>query len=285
VVVGNYNKSLGDHYHFSKDELNLANPATVASILEYPKPDTAIAARYVNAIASPAQKVKDDKELATMVANLKLLLAGGVTIATGTDAGNIGTQHAGSYYEELKAMQQAGMTNWQLLEASTINGAKMVGQEKEWGSIAKGKLANMVLLAKDPLAGIDNWKAIEYVISKGVPYKPSSLVQNTPAMLAQQQLNAYNAHDLEAFLEPYAEEVEIYTFPDKLNTKGKEAMRQSYQFVTKTPTLYCNLLNRIVQGNMVIDQEEVFGFGNKPIYGTAIYIIENGKISKVYFQQ
>ncbi len=285
VVVGNYSKALGAHYHFSKDELNLANPTTVSSILEYPKPDTAIAARYINMIASPAEKEKDAKELATMVANLKLLLAGGVTIATGTDAGNIGTQHAGSYFEELKAMQQAGMTNWQLLEASTINGAKMVGQEKEWGSITKGKLANMVLLTKNPLDDIANWQSIEYVINKGVPFKPSSFVKNDPASVAQQQLNAYNAHDLEAFLQPYAEDVEIYQFPDKLQMKGKTEMRERYQFITKTPKLYCNLLNRIVQGNMVIDQEEVFGFGDKPVYASAIYIIEKGEIKKVYFQR
>ncbi len=285
VVVGNYNKVLGDNYHFSTNELNTANPTTIASILEYPKPDTTLAARYINVLATPKQKEQSEKEFANMMTNLKLLVEGGVTIATGTDAGNIGTQHASSYYEELKAMQEAGMDNWQLLEASTINGAKAVGEEKQWGSITKDKLANMLVLAKNPLDDIVNWQSIDWVINKGVPYKPSSFVKHTPAMLAQQQLNAYNAHDLEAFLEPYAEDVEIYTFPDKLNVKGKAAMRESYQFVTKTPKLYCNLLNRIIQGNMVIDQEEVFGFGDKPVYGTAIYIIENGKIKKVYFKQ
>lgn len=285
VVVGNYNKVLGDSYHFSTYELNTANPTTIASILEYPKPDTTLAARYINVLATPKQKEQSEKEFANMMTNLKLLVEGGVTIATGTDAGNIGTQHASSYYEELKAMQEAGMDNWQLLEASTINGAKAVGEEKQWGSITKDKLANMLILAKNPLDDIANWQSIDWVINKGVPYKPSSFLKHTPAMLAQQQLNAYNAHDLEAFLEPYAEDVEIYTFPDKLNVKGKAAMRESYQFVTKTPKLYCNLLNRIIQGNMVIDQEEVFGFGDKPVYGTAIYIIENGKIKKVYFKQ
>lgn len=283
VVVGNYGKALGDHYHFSTDELNLANPTTVASVINYPEPDTTLAANYIRSVT--LQKNRRDKMDSIMKANLKHLLAGGVLIATGTDAGNIGTQHAGSYFEELKAMQQAGMTNWQLLEASTINGAKMVGEDKEWGSIAKGKLANMVLLTKNPLDDINNWKSIEWVINKAVPFKPSSFVKNDPASLAQQQLNAYNAHDLEAFLEPYAEDVEIYQFPDKLQMKGKTQMRAAYQFVTKTPKLYCNLLNRIVQGNMVIDQEEVFGFGEKPIYASAIYIIEDGKIKKVYFQR
>jgi hypothetical protein len=171
------------------------------------------------------------------------------------------------------------------LQSSTINGAKAVGQQADWGSIAKGKQANMVLLEANPLDNLANWRKIDWVINKGKAWKPDSLVINTPETLAQQQLNAYNAHDLDAFLAPYAEDVEVYTFPSKLEFKGKDAMRKSYEFVTKTPKLYCRLLNRIVQGNTVIDHEEVWGFGNRPFYGVAIYVIEKGKIAKVYFPQ
>ena len=283
VVVGNYDKALGNTYHFNTHELSVANPVTVGSILDYPLPDTALAAKYIAGMGSPLQKKAGQRTDSIMMANLKLLIDAGVTIATGTDAGNIGTQHASSYYEELKAMKQAGMSNWQILEASTINGAKAVGEEKQWGSIAKDKLANMLLLEKNPLDDIANLLTIEWVINKGFPMKPSSFVQHTPTILAQQQLNAFNAHDLEAFLEPYAEDVEIYTFPSTLEMKGKVEMRKNYQFVTQLPKLYCNLINRIVQDNMVIDQEEVFGIGEKPVYGLAIYIIEKGKIKKVYF--
>jgi len=283
VVVGNYDKALGNTYHFNTHELSVANPVTVGSILDYPLPDTALAAKYIAGMGSPLQKKAGQRTDSIMMANLKLLIDAGVTIATGTDAGNIGTQHASSYYEELKAMKQAGMSNWQILEASTINGAKAVGEEKQWGSIAKDKLANMLLLEKNPLDDIANLLTIEWVINKGFPMKPSSFVQHTPTILAQQQLNAFNAHDLEAFLEPYAEDVEIYTFPSTLEMKGKVEMRKNYQFVTQLPKLYCNLINRIVQDNIVIDQEEVFGLGEKPVYGIAIYIIEKGKIKKVYF--
>ena len=67
--------------------------------------------------------------------------------------------------------------------------------------------------------------------------------------------------------------------------KGKEKMRNAYQFITGTPGLYCRLVNRIIQGNMVIDQEEVWGFGKEPIRAIAMYVIEEGKIKKVYFKQ
>jgi imidazolonepropionase-like amidohydrolase len=103
--------------------------------------------------------------------NLKKLVNAGVTIATGTDAGNIGTQHAGSYYSELQAMADAGITMWQLLTASTINGAKAIAKEHEWGSIREGKVANMLLLDANPLQGLENCKKINTVINKGVIYK------------------------------------------------------------------------------------------------------------------
>jgi hypothetical protein len=285
VVMGNYGKVLGHQYHFTTNELAVANPTTIASVLNYPQPDTAIAARYINAMSSAMQKAREEKENAAMLANLKKLVTAGVTIATGTDAGNIGTQHAGSYFQELKAMQAAGMSNWQLLEASTINGAKAVGKQNEWGSIVKNKWANMLVLSANPLDDIANWQKIDWVINKGIAFKPDSFIIATPEMLAQQQLNAYNAHDLEAFLAPYAEAVELYMFPDKLIMKGKTAMRKDYQFITQTPKLYCRLVNRIVEGNTVIDQEEVWGFGEKPLTAIAMYVVEGGKITKVYFKQ
>ena len=60
-------------------------------------------------------------------------------------------------------------------------------------------------------------------------------------------------------------------------------MRPIYAELFKnTPNLHCELVNRIVQGNTVIDQERV-QFGNQIIEAIAIYHIENGKIKRVYF--
>jgi imidazolonepropionase-like amidohydrolase len=283
IVAGNYGKVLGDNYHFTTDELHLSHPVTAGSILDYPWPDTALASRYVRRISGPAYQRRRATEDSILLANLKKLYSSGVTIATGTDAGNTGTQHVGSYFEELKLMKDAGFNNWDLLAASTINGAKAVGQQDSLGSITKGKIANMVLLNANPLDGLANWRSIDWVINKGKAFKPDSFLVSTPEMLAQQQLNAYNAHDLEAFLEPYADDVEIYDFPDSLITKGKAQMRERYKFLNNAPGLYCKLINRMVQGNMVIDHEEIWNNGKVRFYGLAIYVVENGKISKVYF--
>jgi hypothetical protein len=79
--------------------------------------------------------------------------------------------------------------------------------------------------------------------------------------------------------------VELYSYPNTLIGKGKEAMRNTYtKMFEETPNLHCELKGRIVQGNVVIDKERV-RFGDKFIEATAIYHIENGKIQKVYFIQ
>ena len=107
----------------------------------------------------------------------------------------------------------------------------------------------------------------------------------TPAQLAQQQLDAYNARDIEAFLAPYSDTVKIFNHPNTLIASGKEKMRGMYEdFFKNTPELHCTLLNRITLGNVVIDQEYVvFSSKRPPAEVIAHYKISNKKIVEVYF--
>ena len=281
VVGANYGEVFGQDYHVSYTDFTTANPTALGSFYDLQHlPDTVFINR-VKTIMKSRKKAQAAMDSILFV-NTKKLLDAGVIIATGTDAGNVGTLHASSYWEELQAMQQAGFNMWQLLQSSTINAARAVGKEKEFGSIQKGKRADLLLLNANPLDSIANWRKIETVINKGVVLKPDSLVEETPLALVQRQLNAYNGHNLEAFLEPYAEDVEIYRFPNTLQMKGKDAMRKAYQFVTQSPSLHCEITERIVQGNTVIDHERV-RFENQTATAIAVYQIEGGKIKKVYF--
>ena len=92
--------------------------------------------------------------------------------------------------------------------------------------------ANLILLNENPVENIENIAKINKVINKGIVINPDTLIKETPFALAQRQLNAYNLRNIEAFLEPYAEDVEIYTYPDKLNYKGKEQMRKNYSGIS-----------------------------------------------------
>lgn len=284
VVAGNYNKVFGQYYKPTAEDFRYAHPTSLNSIFDMGAlKDTVLVNRYKKAILNNVPYLK--REDSIRYTNLKKMADAGVTIATGTDAGNIGTQHVSSYFDELRAMKDAGMNVWSLLEASTINGAKALGRQNQFGAIRKGMQGDVLLLTKNPVENIENWQSIDLVIKKGIAMKPDSVQKPSAVELADQQLAAYNAHNLEAFLAPYAEEVEIYNLnTGKLKVKGKEAMRKQYGFLKTVDVLHCNLLNRIVEGNIVIDHEEIIAAKGK-FYGVAIYEIKNGKIVKVWFPQ
>jgi imidazolonepropionase-like amidohydrolase len=286
VVHDGYSNIFGQKNNFSNYELLKADPHQLGSLLDLKHlPDTLLIRRYKKQFNAETVIANGNKTNAISMENLKKLSDAGVLIATGTDAGNIGTLHASSYFAELKAMQKAGMSNWQIIQASTINGAKILNKENEFGTITTGKKANLILLENNPIENLDNISTINRVINRGVAFNPNELIKETPTALAQRQLNAYNVRNIEAFLEPYAEDVEIYTYPDKLENKGKAEMRKIYSdMFERTPDLHCELLGRIVQGNVVIDKERV-QFGKGIIEAVAIYHIENNKIKKVYFIQ
>jgi len=119
-----------------------------------------------------------------------------------------------------------------------------------------------------------------------VNYTSAVMAQiSDPQAAAQGQLEAYNMQDIDAFLSWYSDDVEVYNFPDELIYKGKNKMRERYSNAWKqNPDQKANVMNRIVNGNTVIDKEHVTGRANGiENYVIAIYKIENGTINKVYF--
>ncbi len=285
LTVGDgYQNTFAQNLSFSNYELTHADPFQLGSLMDLEHiADTTLVKGYKKYATAEKQIANAQKTHDICTQNLKILSDAGVLIATGTDAGNIGTLHASSYLKELQAMQKSGMSNWKIIQASTINAAKILQKENETGSIALGKKADMILLNSNPIDSLEGLIKIFRVIKNGVIIDPDTLIKETPTSLAQRQLNAYNKKNIEAFLEPYADDVEIYNYPDKLMLKGKEMMRKDYvDFFKNTPNLHCELLGRIVQGNVVIDKERV-RFGQSIMEAVAIYHIENNKIKKVYF--
>ena len=282
VVAGNYRKAFGHNYHFTADELSIVNPFTAGTLIDFPLPDTSVGNRYIRSMNSPRNKALQAHTDSVLSVNLKMLQDGGVTIATGTDAGNIGTQHAGSFFNELKAMKDAGLDMWDLLVNSTINGAKAMGNESNTGSVTKGKTADMVLLNANPLDSLTNWRTINYVINRGIAMRPSELLNNSPEMVVQQQLDAYNLQDMDAFLNTYDDSIKIYDLKGHIILKNKADMRRAYSRAFLVPGTHCRLLNRMLQGNNVVDHEEItVPGGPKPFYGIVLYRVEKGKIISV----
>ena len=284
IVHDGYINTFGQKIQFTQHDLLRSDPFQLGSLLDLRHlPDTLLIKNYKQSVNSEAFMAKSDKENDICRQNLKKLSDAGILIASGTDAGNIGTLHASSYLSELKAMQKSGLNNWQIIQASTLNGAKVLNKEKEFGTVSIGKKANLILLDENPIENLENLTKINRVVNRGVVFKPSEIIPETPEALVQRQLNAYNVGNIEAFLEPYADDVELYDYPNTLVGKGKENMRLEYgEMFAKTPNLHCEIKGRIVQGNRVIDKESV-RFNNQTIEATVLYEIENNKIKRVYF--
>ncbi len=223
-----------------------------------------------------------------LLTNLKKLYDYGIPIAAGTDAGNVGVLHGPALFHEFTLMSKAGMSNHDILISATYNGAKLVNRQDRLGSLEKGKLADIVILNSNPLEDIQNTSDIGLVFKNGVRLEPEKLLTSSPADPVQIQLNAYNSKDLEAFLSVYDKDVEVYTFPDSLQYKGIDKMRELYRsFFAKAGNLYCKLVDRMTKDNIVIDRELVrTGIpGRETLNAIAVYEVQNGLIKKIWFIQ
>jgi len=99
----------------------------------------------------------------------------GIPLAIGTDNMGFGTlPHGGSALEMELYVEQVGITAMETLKIATINGARVMGMEKELGSIEKGKLADIVAIKGDLLENIkllQDHNNIKYVMRNGKALK------------------------------------------------------------------------------------------------------------------
>jgi hypothetical protein len=112
-----------------------------------------------------------------------------------------------------------------------------------------------------------------------------SKIQSKAEILVQEQLNAYNERDFEAFIKPYSSQVKVYLFPNTVLYDGLEEMGSQYgRMFARTPELHALLLQRIVNGNTIIDHQKItINPAEDPLEVTIVYKIKENKISEVYF--
>jgi imidazolonepropionase-like amidohydrolase len=107
----------------------------------------------------------------------------GVAISTGTD--DEPGDYAGSFSALLKELallhHDAGMSTPDVLRAGTIVGARVLGHEKDMGTIEPGKLANFVVLDKDPLQDIAFLDTVSMTVKHGVAHHRSDYRPPEPA--------------------------------------------------------------------------------------------------------
>ncbi len=111
---------------------------------------------------------------ANFVRMVKKLYDNGITIVAGTDLGK-----GYSLHRELEIYNQAGIPAPQVLQMATLTAARVMKRDGELGSIAPGKLADLILVNGDPTTNISDIRKIDTVIKGGAVMYPAELY---PAM-------------------------------------------------------------------------------------------------------
>ena len=179
VVFERYGRTFSHQLNLTPEEKKWGNPEVIASLDLTKIPQDKLPDRIKTALAKPNEaldRIKKTYEVA--LPNLKTLEDAGITIAAGTDAGNIGTIHGPALFREFQLMKEAGLTNMQILQCATANAAKLFGGDTgaHIGKIEKGNFADIVILRSNPLDDIAHASDIDTVIKNGAVYPADSIL-------------------------------------------------------------------------------------------------------------
>ena len=107
----------------------------------------------------------------------------------------------------------------------------------------------------------------------------------SPVEIAQAQLDAYNAQDLDAYCGFFTDDIVVADLNGNVTSEGGAAYRERYKGAfAQFPQNKAELLNRIVVGDTVIDHERVIRGPEGPVFEVAaIYSFRDGKIARVDF--
>ncbi len=115
----------------------------------------------------------------------------------------------------------------------------------------------------------------------------NTAASRSPVEVAQAQLDAYNARDLDTFCAQFAQDAQIFELGSSAAaTSGLPAIRERYrQLFQSSPALHSDVISRVHLGRAVVDLERITGRmgSSEPFDILAIYEIEGGLIRRVHF--
>jgi imidazolonepropionase-like amidohydrolase len=182
VVFERYGRTFANRLNLTPEEKAWGNPEVIATLDVTKIPRDQLPDRIKTALANPdaaLDRIEHVHDIA--LKNLKTLEGASVTIAAGTDAGNIGTIHGPALFREFQLMKEAGLTPMQILQCATANAAKLFGGEigAHIGSIDKSNFADLIILKSNPIDDIAHASDIDSVMKNGVIYPAQELLTGT----------------------------------------------------------------------------------------------------------
>src|SRR5947207_3007041 len=183
VVFERYGRTFANKLNLTPEEKAWGNPEVIATLDVTKIPQDKLPDRIKTAPANPNEALDRIKKVYDVaLKNLKTLEDADVTIAAGTDAGNIGTIHGPAIFREFQLMKEAGLTPMQILQCATANAAKLFGGDTgaHIGKIDNGYLADLVIVKSNPLDDIARASDIDSVMKNGMHYRTAELVRSLP---------------------------------------------------------------------------------------------------------
>lgn len=130
---------------------------------------------YQQRVANAPTFARSRAEFEVAFKNLAKVAAAGIPIAVGTDSGQPGRFQGLWEHREMELLVKAGLSPMQAIQAATINGARFLRVDQQYGTLAPGKIADFIVLNADPLSDITNSRKIEAVWMNGRPVDRAAL--------------------------------------------------------------------------------------------------------------
>lgn len=123
---------------------------------------------YQNEQKLSAASARSASAFRVALQNVKKLHEGGVLVALGTDSGAFPIRAQGfAEHLELELLAEAGISLQEVIRIATLNAAKVLQIDQDYGSLEKGKIADLLILNANPLENIRNTRAIHAVYKSG----------------------------------------------------------------------------------------------------------------------
>lgn len=105
-----------------------------------------------------------------------------------------------------------------------------------------------------------------------------------PITVVQRQVEAYNAHDANAFASTYAPDAQVFNHPSELAESGRDEIRANYAaFFAQAPNVRAEILEAMTMGKYVVARERITGLpDSRTVDGVVIYLVEGGLIARVW---
>ncbi|XOV95032.1 MAG: amidohydrolase family protein [Bacteroidota bacterium] len=163
TLIVNYGGLAGEYYWYQRD-----NVWENQKLLKY-TPRSIIDSRSRHRTMAPIEEYENG--FIEVSKSLNDMVDAGVRICVG---GHGQLQGLGVHWE-MWNLALGGMTNYEVLRAATLHGAEYIGMDNDLGSLENGKLADLIVLDKDPLEDIENTQTTRYTMVNGRLYDTSTM--------------------------------------------------------------------------------------------------------------